>query len=411
MKTKTCKFVLLATMSALMAGCNADPSVMIGQDGHKHNFEFVQGTVPTNCGQSGMHNYYTCTDCNLLFDENHNIVKFADLKYSLPHTLSHVDGVSSTFQSEGVLEHYHCSSCGKNFSDKKGTIELASTVEAKKSNYLMDEIKTYRNDFSLYEITETEEKLTLKDNECKANGFVFLPAAKNLFYFRASVEIEWEVAESFGINVANNTRNVLCGLIPYDNINFIRYSYGSKTDFNRSHYKGSAEQLNELGAGIESLPGGRKKATITVFRDESGLRLYCGHYLVWKYGYKEDIESIGADDMVRVGIMYRPNRYSFGNIVETVDDGLSTFTCLYNDETSAPVTFTGKYNAGKTEISELSKTSNGKTVTIDEKGMFSFDGKATGFFAYERNQDGSFKKDVGYSCSYSNFKVEEIIRS
>lgn len=40
------------------------------------------------------------------------------------HTLSFVDSVDATCKSTGILAHWHCSGCGRNFSDAAGTVEI-----------------------------------------------------------------------------------------------------------------------------------------------------------------------------------------------------------------------------------------------------------------------------------------------
>lgn len=412
-KQITNALLLLSLLSPLLAGCGQKEykPEMYAADGHMHNFEFNEGSAPETCAKQGWRNYYTCTECSNIFDEHYNIVEMADLKYSLPHTLTHVDKIESTKTETGIYEHYHCSVCNKNFEDPDGKKVLNKIVMPVKSNYIMDEVKYYRAEPSLYEVTEEADTLTLVDNDNKANSFAFFPSKKNAYHFRASVEIEWEVAESFGLCLKTSTRHVLCGLIPYDNVNFIRYAYGSTTDFNRSFYRGSFEELNKLGAGIATLENGRHKATLTLFRDDDGLRLYCGNYRAWFIKYNEDPQSILYDDSVTVGVMYRPNRYSVGSIVPTLNsDGTTTFTCTYNY--AAPnenFIFNARYNESKTALTDIdAKTTNGKAVSIREDGMIMFDGKACGFFAYQFNEDGSLLKDTGYTCKYSNLKIVDL---
>ena len=50
--------------------------------------------------------------CNCKKDKGHN------------HLLSHIDKVEATCTTEGVLEHYKCTSCGKYFLDELGKTEI-----------------------------------------------------------------------------------------------------------------------------------------------------------------------------------------------------------------------------------------------------------------------------------------------
>lgn len=47
------------------------------------------------------------------------------------HTLEHVQGVASTCTKNGVVEHWHCSSCGKNYADSNAQSPLESVVASK----------------------------------------------------------------------------------------------------------------------------------------------------------------------------------------------------------------------------------------------------------------------------------------
>ena len=44
------------------------------------------------------------------------------------HALIHVDAEAATAEAEGKVEHYHCTVCGKNFSDAEGTDELTTVT-------------------------------------------------------------------------------------------------------------------------------------------------------------------------------------------------------------------------------------------------------------------------------------------
>ena len=68
--------------------------------------------------------------CNCKKDKGHN------------HLLSHIDKVEATCTTEGVLEHYKCTSCGKYFLDELGKTEIKDISISKLGhNYDMSNIK------------------------------------------------------------------------------------------------------------------------------------------------------------------------------------------------------------------------------------------------------------------------------
>ena len=70
------------------------------------------------------------TSCNCKKDKGHN------------HPLSHIDKVEATCTTEGVLEHYKCTSCGKYFLDELGKTEIKDISISKLGhNYDMSNIK------------------------------------------------------------------------------------------------------------------------------------------------------------------------------------------------------------------------------------------------------------------------------
>ena len=70
------------------------------------------------------------TSCNCKKDKGHN------------HLLIHIDKVEATCTTEGVLEHYKCTSCGKYFLDELGETEIKDISISKLGhNYDMSNIK------------------------------------------------------------------------------------------------------------------------------------------------------------------------------------------------------------------------------------------------------------------------------
>ncbi len=171
------------TVTAIKAG-TANISVST-EDGNKtascavtvtcnHELTKTEAVAPT-CGKDGNIEYYTCSKCSKMFDDdtagteitdvvdkatgNHgetevkNAVAATEEKEGytgdtyckvcgnkiatgttiskLPHThaMSKTDAVAATCEKDGNVEYYTCSKCGKNYADQAGTKELTSVVE------------------------------------------------------------------------------------------------------------------------------------------------------------------------------------------------------------------------------------------------------------------------------------------
>ncbi len=55
---------------------------------------------------------------------------YTTVTISVPHILSHVEGKEKTCTTEGVIEHWKCSGCGKSFSDESGTNPIIAVIPA-----------------------------------------------------------------------------------------------------------------------------------------------------------------------------------------------------------------------------------------------------------------------------------------
>ena len=87
--------------------------------------------VAATCTADGNSAFWHCSDCGKYFSDSactHEVQEDSWVLGALGHSLEHVAAVSASCTSAGVVEHWHCSVCGKNYSDSLGTSELANVV-------------------------------------------------------------------------------------------------------------------------------------------------------------------------------------------------------------------------------------------------------------------------------------------
>ena len=88
----------------------------------KHN------AVEATCAAQGSIEYYECTGCGKLFSDaqgSSEITAAATVVPMKAHSLDLVSAVAPTCSATGTAEHYHCSGCGKDFSDSTGVTEAS----------------------------------------------------------------------------------------------------------------------------------------------------------------------------------------------------------------------------------------------------------------------------------------------
>ncbi|MGI5873790.1 MAG: leucine-rich repeat protein [Bacillota bacterium] len=99
-----------------------------------HNLKKTAAVAAT-CEKAGNKDYYTCSSCGKLFSDakgTKEIKKADTVVAALGHKLTKTAAVAATCEKAGNKEYYTCSVCGKLFSDAKGTKEIkkADTVVA-----------------------------------------------------------------------------------------------------------------------------------------------------------------------------------------------------------------------------------------------------------------------------------------
>lgn len=92
----------------------------------------VDGKAAT-CTENGVREHYLCK-CGTKLDLDKKTVLATTVIPATGHTVVKVDKVDPTCSAPGMKAHYECSVCGKWFSDKKGTKEIA---DAEKASYVI----------------------------------------------------------------------------------------------------------------------------------------------------------------------------------------------------------------------------------------------------------------------------------
>lgn len=124
-------------------------------DDEQHNYGEWIDAVPSTCVADGVIGHYHCTDCGKDFDQFFNRLDSVVEKTS-GHTLVYNKAIPSTGVKQGSIEYYECSACGKCFADKTCATELDKSELAtpikvlsvsdlhKEANYLYQQKVTVR---------------------------------------------------------------------------------------------------------------------------------------------------------------------------------------------------------------------------------------------------------------------------
>ena len=88
-------------------------------------------TQTLSCTQDG-YTMYTCTACNHSWKEN--VVE------ATGHAMGdRVEAVAETCQADGNVAYYHCDTCGNNYEDEEGNVEILDVVIPKREDAHVDE--------------------------------------------------------------------------------------------------------------------------------------------------------------------------------------------------------------------------------------------------------------------------------
>ncbi len=94
---------------------------------NNHDLRFYQGHEAT-CEIEGEKDCYRCADCDKIFLDEKGTQEVTEEELVIPrnnnHNLIFYQGCQATCSDEGRKDWYHCSNCGKDFLDEKGTQEV-----------------------------------------------------------------------------------------------------------------------------------------------------------------------------------------------------------------------------------------------------------------------------------------------
>ncbi len=100
---------------------------------HKHNTLTHHDAVPAKCTETGMNEYWECSDCGHIYldEAGKQETDMASLVIAATNhkdCMTFVPEVPATCDEEGKQSYWHCSACGGNFSDKEGTTAITNVT-------------------------------------------------------------------------------------------------------------------------------------------------------------------------------------------------------------------------------------------------------------------------------------------
>ena len=123
MKKLLCLLSVLLLAVLLLCACNEDAE----PQGHTHTLSAVEAVAAT-CESEGCDAYWTCTCGKLFADENaalelDSVATVTRTKHSA--TLKKIAAKSPTCTAEGNIAYYHCTACNAYFSDASAATPIA----------------------------------------------------------------------------------------------------------------------------------------------------------------------------------------------------------------------------------------------------------------------------------------------
>jgi len=85
-----------------------------GENDGAHNLKKVEG-ISSTCNKFGMVEHYNCQDCGKNFDEDGNLLSSTTLEVFGEHKFEYIPGIEPTESAEGRIAHQTCSVCEKKF--------------------------------------------------------------------------------------------------------------------------------------------------------------------------------------------------------------------------------------------------------------------------------------------------------
>ena len=124
--------ILFLASTLLLASCTS-----AAQEEHSksasctHSLTHIERKEST-CVEHGNIEYYYCSNCLKFFADSQANEEINANDISLPlssHTMTYCEAVAHTCIEDGILEHYHCSVCDKDYADIDGNTPLESIVD------------------------------------------------------------------------------------------------------------------------------------------------------------------------------------------------------------------------------------------------------------------------------------------
>ena len=89
---------------------------------HEHNYEWVEGKEPT-CKEEGVVGHFHCDGCGKNFDPNYGEIETISIQKAEHEYGSMYWGKSANFFEDGNIEYYQCSECEKYFDNEYNEVE------------------------------------------------------------------------------------------------------------------------------------------------------------------------------------------------------------------------------------------------------------------------------------------------
>ena len=97
--------------------------------GTHHRLEYVEG-VPSTCIESGSMAHWHCSECGKNYSDEEATEVLNDVTTpKAAHDTTFVEALAHTCTDDGNIAYWHCGACGHNFADEDGEEELESVVD------------------------------------------------------------------------------------------------------------------------------------------------------------------------------------------------------------------------------------------------------------------------------------------
>ena len=125
------KYYLNGDESKVEAGysCLTDPDADNVITARKDHTLSYHDAVAHTCTTDGNVEYWDCSVCGKKFSDDNGTTEITNIVDPAKHSLTHHDAVPHTCTTDGNVEYWDCSVCGKNFSDADGKTGIDDIVD------------------------------------------------------------------------------------------------------------------------------------------------------------------------------------------------------------------------------------------------------------------------------------------